>query len=183
MAHAPAISADMSREEYEALVERGVLTDAKVELVHGRIVSMTPQGDEHAHVIVTLTRLLAGADGLHVQVPLALGRTSEPEPDLALATRAGYRHPTTARLVVEVVWSQWHEATRKLPVYAEAEIGECWIVDVRGRRVRVHDRPSGRGYARVRTFAGDDILIPPAAGVRFAATDVFAGLDDERRDA
>jgi Uma2 family endonuclease len=177
MTDAPTVDTRMSQAEYLALADRGVLAEARVELIDGGIVSMTPQSDEHAHVIVNLTELLARAGGLHVQVPLAPPSDSVPEPDLALADRRGHRHPTTARLVVEVVMSQWYEAMRKLPVYAAAEVGECWVVDVSKRLVHVHDEPSGREYGRTRTFAGADVLEPPGTEIRFSVAGVFARLD------
>ncbi|HWT94006.1 MAG TPA: Uma2 family endonuclease [Solirubrobacteraceae bacterium] len=179
MAVAPAVVfTGISSAEYLALAQRGVLDEARVELIDGRIVSVTPQSDEHAYVLVHLTELLALAGGLHVQAPLVAGPTSVPEPDLALAQRRGIKHPVTARLVIEVVWSQWHEAMRKLPLYAAADVGECWIVDIPKRVVHVHDRPSGREYGRTRKFTGSDVLKPPCTTIRFTAADVFARLDE-----
>lgn len=178
MAHAPALDTGMSRAEYDALVLRGVLEEAYVELIEGRLYAMTRQSPEHACVIQTLTMLLAPAvERLDVQLPLAASQRSEPEPDLALTDRSAYAHPTTARLVIEVVVTQWREAMRKLPVYAEASVGECWIVDVPKRQVLVHDQPAGRTYARTRSFENGDVLTPPGTDIRFTAADVFARLD------
>lgn len=182
MAHAPAVDHDLSLAEYWALVERGVLSEAKVELVDGQVLSMSPQGPEHEVTIRQLMVLLGPVLAeLKVQMPVRIPPKSAPEPDLALTlplSSATTRDPEQARLVIEVVWSQWHEAMRKVPVYAAAGIGECWIVDIPKRLVHVHDRPSGRAYGRTRTFAGTDVLAPPGTDIRFTAADVFARLDD-----
>jgi Uma2 family endonuclease len=178
MAYAPTVDSGMSRAEFMALAERGVLSELQVELLEGRVVPMTPQSGEHAIVTKTLNSLLAAApDGVEVQMPFAASHNSLPEPDLALASRTGADHPTTADLVIEVVWTQWHEAMRKLPIYAAADVGECWIVDIPKRVVHVHDQPAGREYGRTRTLTGGDALTPPGTDIRFAVADVFARLD------
>lgn len=181
MAHAPAAQRDMSLAEYEALVERGVLAEAKVELVDGQVVSMSPQGEDHAWTIRRLMVLLAPAIAdLAVQMPERLPPTSMPEPDLALTppTRPRRDAPSAARLVIEVVVSQWYEAVRKVPVYAAGGIGECWIVDVPRRCVHVHIEPEGRAYRRTRVLRGDDELAPPGTDIRFTVADVFSTLDE-----
>lgn len=180
MAHAPVLSSELSFEEYWALVERGVLSEAKVELIDGQVLSMSPQSREHELTTRQLMVLLGAVlPELKVQMPLRLPPSSAPEPDLALTRPLPARSASDeARLAIEVVWSKWHEAMRKLPVYAGAGIGECWIVDIPKRLVHVHDQPSGREYLRTRTLAGSDVLEPPGTDLRFTVADVFASLDE-----
>jgi Uma2 family endonuclease len=180
MTDAASTAGELSFDEYWALVERDVLTEAKVELVDGHVVSMSPMGPEQQVTIRQLMVLLRAAiEELEVQMPLRLPPRSAPEPDLALTEPPAVRPaPDQARLVIEVVWSQWDEAMRKLPVYAGAGIAECWIVDIPKRLVHVHDQPSGREYARTRTLAGSDVLEPPSTDIRFTVADVFALLDE-----
>jgi hypothetical protein len=64
---------------------------------------------------------------------------------------------------------------RKLPVYAAAGVGECWIVDIPERLGHVHAQPSGRDYTRTRTLA------PPGTTIRFTTAEVFARLDTRAR--
>ncbi|HWT94008.1 MAG TPA: Uma2 family endonuclease [Solirubrobacteraceae bacterium] len=179
MAHAPAVGSELSADEYWALVERGILSEAKVELLDGQVVAMSPQGPAHLLTIRRLMVLLGPAIAeLEVQMPLRLPVQSAPEPDLALTEPLSTRSATDqARLVIEVVATKWREAMRKLPVYASAGIGECWVVDIPKRLVHVHDRPKGREYERTRTFEGADVLEPPGTTIRFTAADVFAALD------
>ena len=93
------------------MLEAGILTpDDRVELVDGEVLAMTPQGSAHATAVVLAYEVLRAATGteahLRVQLPLALGAASEPEPDLAVVAGAprDYRdgHPQAALLVVEV---------------------------------------------------------------------------------
>ena len=46
----------MTRAEYDELVRRGALDDARVELLYGRIVSMSPIGKEHRYSVTKLAR-------------------------------------------------------------------------------------------------------------------------------
>ena len=76
----------LSRAEYDALVQRGALEDARVELLHGLIVTMSPHGKPHGYGITALTALLVPAVGargkVRVQLSLAVSASSEPEPDV-----------------------------------------------------------------------------------------------------
>jgi Uma2 family endonuclease len=166
-----------TREEYERMADLGALADMPVELLDGVIVTMSPQGDGHAEMIVALTGLLvdeARAMRLRIQLPLAAAPDSEPEPDVAVADRSAAGHPQTADLVIEVVVSKRVEAVRKTHVYARARATEYWIVDVPRRAVLVHDTPHDDGYANSRTLAGDDALVVPASGARFTVAELFA---------
>lgn len=71
------------------MIDAGILDESEhVQLVDGLLVAMTPQGTPHAYAIQRLTTLLIRALGdeyaVRPQLPLTLGRDSEPEPDLAV---------------------------------------------------------------------------------------------------
>src|SRR5258708_12898371 len=96
-----------TREEYERLVAEGFFQpEERLELVDGLIFEMTPQNSWHAAAIQALQEALLPVFGkgysLRVQMPLALGFDSEPEPDLALLTghcrHYRHRHPAPAAL-------------------------------------------------------------------------------------
>jgi Uma2 family endonuclease len=64
------------------------------------------------------------------------------------------RHPSAARLVVEVaITTQRHDAW-KAGRYPAAGVGECWLVDVPARTITVHRAPGARGYAEVAALLG-----------------------------
>ena len=53
---APERPRPLRRTEYEHLVEAGAFTDERLELLEGVLVSMSPQGTEHADVVSRLKR-------------------------------------------------------------------------------------------------------------------------------
>jgi hypothetical protein len=98
----------LTRTEYEELVRRGVLEDARVELLYGRMVSTSPVGGAHVYGVAHLSKLLIQALGdranVHVQAPFATPGESEPQPDVAVIPPGDYLDapPNTAWLIVEV---------------------------------------------------------------------------------
>jgi Uma2 family endonuclease len=145
-----------SREEYDRLIEQGVFQeDERLELIEGEILAMTPQDARHAGstniVYEALDDALVAGYCLRVQLPLALGEDSEPEPDVAVVAGSArdflQAHPETAALVVEVADSSLlFDRRRKLPLYARSGIPEVWIVNVVEGRLEVHRKPEGGGY-------------------------------------
>lgn len=169
----------ITRDEYEALIARGAFDEeARVELIDGRIFTMTPPGPEHAATVRALNRLFRGCDAdVDVQSPLGVGRTSLPQPDLAVIAPTGMQAlPEGALLAVEVVVTGWREAQLKIPVYAAGGVGTYWIVDVNERRVLVHEGAdaAAREYRRVRELRGSDVLAVPESDVAFSVDELFA---------
>ena len=161
-------------DEYHRLGEVGILNeDDRVELIEGELVEMAPIGGEHATVVSKLTMILArqcdSSQLVHVQNPLRLDRTSEPQPDLVLARLIpGSRDVPNfkdALLVIEVADSTYnYDRKIKAPLYARAGVPEFWIVDCQNRRVEVHSDAKGGVYENV-TVADDTVtLVPRLAG-------------------
>lgn len=170
-----------TRDEYDRLVAAGAFrADARVQLVQGEIVEMTPQSAAHAAAVELAQGALQAAFGsryfVRVQLPLALSMDSEPEPDLAVVvepprTRAS-RHPTTAVLVVEVADTTLDfDRTRKQEMYARAQIPEYWTVSLVDRVLEVYRNPEGSTYrAALRLASGETIdpLAAPAAPLKIS---------------
>jgi Uma2 family endonuclease len=157
----------LRRVEYEQLVDAGHLANEKVELIHGLIVRMSPQGARHAAAVQKLNHLLMVALGIpgraavRVQSPLALGEDSEPEPDLAAVPPGSYRdgHPAKAFLVIEVAESSLTVDRRvKGALYAENGIPEYWIVDTARERVEVHSDILDAAYSRITPYQRGEIV-------------------------
>ena len=149
----------LKRVEYDRMVEMGLFEDERVELLHGALVQMTPQGSRHAEVVRRLNRLflpvLGGRAEICVQMPLAISEDSEPEPDFAIVPPGDYSeaHPATALLVVEVAdSSRKKDREIKSALYAAAGIPEYWLVDQVERVVEVRTRPSRGRYRSLTTF-------------------------------
>ncbi len=158
------------RSEYDELVETGALEGARVELLQGVLVEVTPQGVPHTAALVTLHRMFApllqrGYD-LRVQFPLAAGPADEPEPDLAgVEARDPWEgHPSTAALVVEAAYSsQRMDLGYKARLYASAGVPDYWVVDLAARRVLVHREPGADGYAAVHVLVPGETVAPLVA--------------------
>jgi Uma2 family endonuclease len=155
----------LTRVEYEELVERGVLEDARVELLYGRIVSMSPQGPLHTYSVTRLARLLIQALGedraiVRVQAPFVAANESEPEPDAAIVAPGDYaeRHPETALLLIEVADSSLARDREKAKLYAAARVPEYWIVNLVDAVVEVYRDPRTENYARVTKHGRADVL-------------------------
>jgi Uma2 family endonuclease len=161
--------------QYHQMAEKGILSAGdRVELLDGRIVMMSPIGPPHRRGVQRLTKLLASrlpADWeLMVQQPITLAH-SEPQPDLSVVSAAAAgrsdRHPVSGEiaLVVEVADSTLALDRRvKLPIYAEANVPEYWIVNVVDRRVEVYRQPTfvaAPGPVAQATYASRQDVIEP----------------------
>lgn len=157
----------LRRVEYDQLVEAGHLVDEKVELIRGLIVRMSPQGAPHAAAVQRLTRLLvlalsnSGHAEVRVQLPLALGDHSEPEPDLAAVPPGSYRHahPTYALLVEVSESSLTVDRRERGALYAENGIPEYWIVDASRERIEVYREIVEGAYSRVTPHRRGDVVV------------------------
>lgn len=157
----------LKRVEYERLAELGCYEDEKVELLDGMVVQMSPQEARHSAPIRWLTMSLvpavAGKALVQVQLPLALGDFSEPEPDISVVPLGDYRdhHPTTALLIVEVAVSSIRKDRQlKGSIYARAAIPEYWLIDVKGGTLEVYRQPSSGEYQSVQSLTGGADVSP-----------------------
>ena len=161
-----------TRKDYERMVAQGMFgPEAKVELIEGIVYDMTAQGSLHTTgvtlILQALSRVFSGNPHLRVQMPLALGSASEPEPDVAVVSGEARdytrSHPTTAVLVVEVAdKSLGHDRQRKLPLYARSGIPEAWVLNLRERTLEVYREPSD-GLYRSRISLTDEDTVSPLA--------------------
>lgn len=172
-----------TREEYERMAAKGFFRPGeKVELIEGIIYDMAPQLSQHATAYRLTQEALrvafppSGGYEIRGQLPLALGESSEPEPDLAVVagTIRDYRdcHPTTALLVVEVADSTLlHDRKTKIPLYARSRIPEAWLLNLMRRVLEVHRDPVNGVYqTRMILHAGNTIspLACPDASIPVA---------------
>jgi Uma2 family endonuclease len=161
-------------DEYELIVEKGILSeDERVELIQGEIVKMAPIGPRHAMCVRRLDslfiHLLGNAVIVSGQSPVRLGNNSEPEPDVALLKyredEYGQAHPTAedVYLIVEVADSTvLSDRLIKAPMYAEAGIGEMWLVNLEKDVIEVYSSPSEGKYQQTRIAARKESLKLPS---------------------
>lgn len=175
------------------MAETGILgEDDRVELLDGRLVSMSPIGPAHLHCVNRLNqlfshRLYAEASPsawISVQNPIRLDDTSEPEPDLTLlrpdAPQDEIPRPDDLLLVVEVAeTSADYDRTVKQPRYARAGIPTYWLVDLEQETVDVAWAPTGDAYSERRRYGrGDTIPLPsPLDGTPLPAAKILGPSD------
>jgi len=145
-------------QDYYRMAETGVLRpDARVELLDGRIIDMSPIGPFHGGLVNRLSRFfILRAKGLwtaSTQNPLRLNDYSEPEPDIMLLKPAAddytSRHPEPKEvfLLVEVADRTLdYDREQKLPAYGRAGVPEVWIVNLIEQTIEVYREPNFTGY-------------------------------------
>ncbi len=156
------------------MAETGVLRpDARVELLDGRIIDMSPIGPFHGGVAKFLNRLFsAAARGrwvTAVQDPVRLDDNTEPQPDLALLKpaphfyRRRHPHPDDVFLLIEVSDTTLDlDREEKLPAYGRAGIPEVWIVNLNNETIEVYREPHFTGYGLKAVLRAGDHASPAA---------------------
>jgi Uma2 family endonuclease len=119
---------------------RSVLPDRpRVELIEGEILQVSPHNYRHRTAIAfsttVLVKLFGSTHVVQVQLPLDLGTYSQPEPDFSIVPIRQARevdlHPTCHDLVIEISDSPLAFDRRKGALYAQANIPEYWLVNLR----------------------------------------------------
>lgn len=163
------MSAELARysftaEEFERMGEAGILRqDARLELIEGEIIEMSPIGSPHAACVKFLTRLLYSLFGdafiVGVQDPIRLDDFSEPQPDISLLRWRDddyrERHPTPSDvlLLIEVAdTTVVKDKTIKLPLYARSGVPEAWLVSIPEKRLEIYSNPVGGIYQKAEVF-------------------------------
>ncbi len=166
-----------TRAQYDKAVAAGVFTSAdKIELIEGRLIQKMPIHAPHTTSTglvedALMPYIIKGIHHIRVQMPIALGVRSEPEPDIAVVQgiRRDYSdsHPKTALLIVEIAASSLeYDRSDKASIYAKAGIADYWIVNINERVVEVYRDPvkvNGRGRYQTQLRFGEGESITPLA--------------------
>lgn len=147
------------------MVEAGILAEnARVELIGGVLVEMSPIGPTHEDLVEWLIRhfVLATAGRFRVRVQSTL---LTPWgfflPDVFVLEDGPRGHlPAAALLVVEVSDTSRRHDLWKTATYAAMGVPEYWIVDVNRDEVVVHRDPRDDAYASVERFRPGDTISP-----------------------
>lgn len=161
-----------TKDEYYKLSELGFFADKRTELIGGEIIEMPTMNSPHAtsvrKVAAVLNRIFAQTHVVDVQLPINLSENSEAVPDVAII--AGQiddfteAHPQTAVLIVEVADTTLKsDKTKKVRLYAQNQISEYWIINVKHRVVEVYRRPVESGYEEVAVYTENKFISPLAA--------------------
>lgn len=162
-----------SVKDYYRMAESGVLhPDARVELLDGRIIDMSPIGPFHGDVTTYLTEIFAAASQgrwrTRVQNPVRLDEHSEPQPDLVLAkpmadARKRHPRPEEVYLLIEVSDTTLEtDQENKLPAYGRAGVTEVWIVNLNELTLDIYREPHFTGYGSKTILRAGDQARPLA---------------------
>jgi Uma2 family endonuclease len=163
-----------SVKEYYRMAETGVLKpDARVELLNGEIIDMSPIGPFHGGLVNRLTRLFnklsKGRWLVSSQNPLRLDDHSEPEPDAMLLKpvtddyTSRHPQPEDVFLLIEVSDTTLdYDRENKLPAYGRAGIAEVWIVNLADLTIEVYREPHFTGYGSKTVLRAGDQATPQA---------------------
>jgi Uma2 family endonuclease len=175
-----------TKDEFHQMADLGWFQDQRAELIDGEIVVLSPQKFPHGSITDGIAQILRDAFGptfwVRSQLPLDLGETSEPEPDVSVVKgpRLNHKnHPATAVLVVEVSDTTIvFDRRQKARLYASAQISDYWIADLVHSQLIVHRDPVGGStpseafrYAKVVSLSKDQIVSPlsaPSAQIKVA---------------
>jgi Uma2 family endonuclease len=153
--------------EFERMGEAGVFTkDARLELIEGEIIEMSPIGSRHAACVRFLSRFLNRTVGdialVSTRNPIRLNDFSEPEPDLALLRlrddfyRDAHPAPADVLLIIEVAdTTLGYDRQVKVPLYAKAGIAEVWIVNLSDEQIEIYSGLAGGAYQTTPVFRRD----------------------------
>ncbi|MDJ0600520.1 MAG: Uma2 family endonuclease [Crocosphaera sp.] len=144
--------------EYHRMAETGILTpEDRVELIRGEIIAMSPIGRKHAAAVNRLNYILSKKLGdkaiVSVQNSIRLDNYSEPQPDIVLLKpRSDFYESKIPEsediyLVIEVADSTIkYDQEIKLPLYAENNINEVWIINLNNKSLEVYRQPQDKIY-------------------------------------
>lgn len=174
--------------EYHQMVAGGALDeDARVELIDGLVVDMSPRSPEHENALRWLIdwffdHLDRTRHQLMVTGSMTVG-ASEPEPDVAVLERAvpALAHPSRALLVIEVAVSSRDRDLRVKPTIYAPHVAEYWVVDLERVCVAVHRQAVAGAYRDITIAPRGATVSAEALNLGELATDeLFAAAFAER---
>ncbi len=160
--------------EYHRMAEAGALArDARVELIEGEVLQMSPIGRKHNSCVDRSAELLfeklRRRAIVRIQGSIVLNDRSEPEPDLMLLRRRPDFYASSdatsedVLLIIEVADSSLeYDLQVKAPLYARNGIPELWIAAVDRDYVAIHRDPTATGYSTTRVARRGEVISPLA---------------------
>jgi Uma2 family endonuclease len=174
-------------DEYYRMADTGILKPgARVELIEGVIVDMSPIGDPHNSCVYRVNTFLHEKIGpgrviVSVQAPIRLAGPSEPEPDVAVLRRRpdfyrrGKATAADVLLIIEVSDSSLeYDRQVKARLYAQAGILDYVIVNLVDDQVELHRDPTPEGYQTIEIARrGDTIRLVAFPDISIAVDDIL----------
>ncbi|MEB3831543.1 Uma2 family endonuclease, partial [Phormidium sp. CCY1219] len=142
----------------------------RIELIRGELVPMVSKGKAHTVCCMNLNEqlviLLSGKAKVRCQDPILLPNNSEPEPDFVIVRNRAdnylSRHPMPEDIigVIEIADSSLqYDREVKLPLYAEANIAEYWLVNLLENQLEIYKASYQKSNA-VFDYRQKQVLLP-----------------------
>ncbi|MDQ3131406.1 MAG: Uma2 family endonuclease [Acidobacteriota bacterium] len=173
-------------DEYHKMIDAGVFVgNSDFELIEGEIVKKMTQGDLHIACINRLTRIfsrvLEDTVILSVQNAVVISDISEPEPDVTLLKfredfyASGKATAEDVLLLIEVSDSTLkYDRDFKMPLYAEANVAEVWLVNLPRQILEVYTQSEKGKYKIVVKYAKNDTISPKLLPeIKIRVSDIF----------
>lgn len=143
----------------------------RLELIRGEIIKISPIGLKHASMVNRLANLLGyklyEKAIISVQNSIRLNDNSEPQPDLVLAKfREDFyaNKPMEAEdiyLLIEVSDSTIkYDREIKIPLYAENNINEVWLVNINNNSLEIYRKPENKSYQTIQILNSNQTIYP-----------------------
>ena len=153
--------------DYHRIAESGALDDARVELIDGIIVEMSPIGpvhvNLHALIVADLSRLLSEVATVVGQGSFPFGDRNEPQPDVAIVAkidRAALDRQTTPDQIFAIVeianTSFATDSGPKARLYGRFGIADYLIVDLNENALLHYTEPHALGYRQIMRLSQGD---------------------------
>lgn len=161
-------------DQYQKMGEAGIFhPEARLELIEGEILVMSPIGLKHAATVNRLATLLVPPLTeraiVSVQNSIRLNDYSEPQPDVVLLQpRTDFYEnqipqPDDVLLLIETADSSLrYDRTMKAPLYAENNIQEFWLVNLPDQILERYSQPQAKAYTEQQTLTRDQTISPLA---------------------
>lgn len=141
--------------DYHRMVDAGILDGRHVELLHGEIIEMSPEGPTHADLTgeagAYLRQMLGDRAKIRDAKPITLPIASEPESDIAVVEACSYRehHPYPEQIFWLIEFantSLTKDLEIKRKTYADVDIIEYWVVNLKTSAMIVFRTPLNGDY-------------------------------------
>jgi Uma2 family endonuclease len=160
-----------SLSDYHKMIEAGILSDHRVELICGDIIEMSPEGPLHRfinHKTVKYLRSLLKDQAEVIEAhPITLSN-SEPEPDITITRSPDRLYLTRHPYPEDIYWlieiadtTLAKDLGIKKKAYAQAGIVEYWVIDLSSFTLKVYLNPVEEDY-QIQQEYHDGIVSPQA---------------------
>lgn len=144
-------------DRYHQAISSGIFDGQNIELLRGDLVLIPPEGEAHVYysdrTANILRQALAGQAQIREDRPITLSNGSEPQPDIAIVkpldTVYLEHHPYPEDIFWLIEYSHTtleRDLGDKQVIYAQAEIPEYWVVNLKDLQLTVFRDSTPIGY-------------------------------------